>query len=71
MVVLSDSGCPAGSPFRDAVPQIMPMLVQDYRLDPTLMLWVEQHPANREELPDAKFWQIHPQWEGRRIVSAY
>lgn len=75
IIVLTDTGT---STLRDAVPQILPEIVQDYRLDPELLRWIEHYPSKRESHPHAEFWWLTPRWSqtdaekrAYRVVEAY
>jgi hypothetical protein len=60
IIVLTDTG---NLKLRDAVPQILPVILQDYDLDPTISSWIEQYPSKRELHPQAEFWWLNPRWK--------
>ncbi len=70
-VILSELSGADDIRLRNAIAEVLPVVVQDYRLNPEIVSWVEHYPENREASPDLEFWQIHPGWSGGSVAEAY
>jgi len=70
VVIASDLGQDSGTSITNCADHLATLVVRDFALDPTLLLWIEHYPCNRQEDPQVEFSRVHFSWSGRKATKA-
>lgn len=70
IVIASDLGEDSGTSITNCAEGLATLVVRDFSLDPTLLLWIEHYPCNRQEDPQVEFSRVLFSWNSSEATKA-
>lgn len=70
VVIASDLGIDASTSITSCADGLATLVVEDFDLDPVLVLWIEHYPYLRQIDPPAEFSRVEFEWNGRQAAFA-
>lgn len=69
IVLLTQINSDREGAIRAIASKLLPLICQDYGIDPELAIWIERYPYSRNDFREAEFLQILPTWKHNQVVA--